>query len=209
MPAHVLAELHAKARACERALAREPKPWNFAMLDPVPEPSPTKLDLEEALTESQSRLNFLRGKLKSQSDRVPEPLPPSTVEEEEESEEERITYSFSRLEKGKFLKSKHFLRWPPRKQENNEEEKVEQRTKKKEKKKKRKKAEQKAPRKRKKKEEAVEMKGGKRFGRMHVNQPDEGWALGPGDLKELYRWPNEVAVCLTEVHSAKFDFLNI
>ena len=44
---------------------------------------------------------------------------------------------------------------------------------------------------------------------MNVNEPDDGWPLGPGDLHELCRWPNEVAACLTEALSANFDFRNI
>ena len=79
----------------------------------------------------------------------------------------------------------------------------------KEKRKKPKKAKPKTSRKHKTKKEAVDVKGRRRFGQMNVNQPDEGWPLGPGDLHELFRWPNEVAACLTEALSANVDFRNI
>ena len=71
---------------------------------------------------------------------------------------------------------------------------------------KRKKANPKTSRKHKNKKEAVDVKGRRRFGQMNVNEPDDGWPLGPGDLHELFRLSSEVAACLTEALSANFDF---
>ena len=194
MPKEALGHLHELSRKCQVVCAREPKPRNFEMLlDPAPEPSPTVLDPEEELT-------HLR-----------------TVEEEEESEQEQIEYSFSALDLGKILNEKCFeeywvaqgmpgsCRWPPKKQENEEDQVNEKRKKKNQKKK----AKRKTQGKRKNKKEAVDVKGKRRFGQMHVNRPDEGWPLGPGDLPELFRWPNEVAACLTEALSKNVDFQNI
>ena len=78
MPKQALARLHELSRKSQAACPRDPKPWNFAIVHVADE-------------EPSPEITSLRN-----------------VAEEEESEQERIDYSLSALELGKFLYDKYF-----------------------------------------------------------------------------------------------------
>ena len=215
LPEEALAHLRQLGRRIQESASRatnsefsacmhDPKPWNFA---PLPEQTPQQIVEDEG----------------------PEPEPATrTLEEQEQSEDERINYSFSALEEGHFLDETYFeeyweaqglpgcCRWPPKKLKTRKEQKLED-TKKPKAKARPSPKDKNATSQRRRREKKVGPKkkkeaspgNGRRHGQMRVDVPDQGWRLGPEDLKELFRWPVEIASCLTEAPSANFDFRNI